>query len=68
VTSAEKYKTLNREKRSEECEDMKYQKVKEKLKKEYTIRLRLILKSQLNAKNKITEIEELGVQVLEIQF
>ena len=47
---------------------MKYQKVKEKLKKEYTIRLRLILKSQLNAKNKITEIEELGVQVLEIQF
>jgi hypothetical protein len=30
--------------------------VKERLKKEYTGRLRMILKSKLNAKNKITTI------------
>jgi hypothetical protein len=33
-----------------------YQKRKESLKKKYTKRLRFILKSELNAKNKITAI------------
>jgi hypothetical protein len=41
---------------SEESEGMQHQKVKERLKEDYVMRLRKILKSQLNAKNKITEI------------
>jgi hypothetical protein len=41
---------------SEESEGMQHQKVKERLKKDYIMRLRMILKSQLNYKNKITEI------------
>jgi hypothetical protein len=36
--------------------------VKERLKKDYAMRLRMILISQLNAKNEITETEELDVQ------
>jgi hypothetical protein len=38
--------------------------MKERLKKEYTRRLRMILKSELNAKNKITAIGTLAVPVL----
>jgi hypothetical protein len=49
---------------SEEGEGMRRQKVKERLKNKYTLRLRMILKSKLNAKNKITGIEEFDVQVL----
>jgi hypothetical protein len=41
---------------SEESEGMQHQKVKERLKKDSAMRLRMILISQLNAKNKITEI------------
>jgi hypothetical protein len=38
--------------------------MKERLKKKYTRRLRMILKSELNTKNKITAIETLSVPVL----
>jgi len=37
--------------------------MKERLKKEYTSRLRMILKSGLNAKNKITAIGALAAPV-----
>ena len=39
-----------------ESEKMPNQQMKERLKKEYTRRLRMILKSELNVKNKITAI------------
>jgi hypothetical protein len=42
--------------------------MKERLKKEYTRRLRMILKSELNAKNKITAIGALAVPVLRYSF
>jgi hypothetical protein len=42
--------------------------MKERLKKEYTRRLRMILKSELNAKNKITAIGALAVPVLRYRF
>jgi hypothetical protein len=38
--------------------------MKERLKKEYTMRLRMILKSELNAKNKIIAIGALPIPVL----
>jgi len=38
--------------------------MKERLKKEYTRRLRMILKSELHAKDKIREIGALAVPVL----
>jgi hypothetical protein len=38
--------------------------MKERLKEEYTRRLRMILKFELNAKNKITGIGEIAVTVL----
>jgi len=41
--------------------------MKENLKQEYSRRLRLILKSELNARNKIAAIGALAVRV-EIQF
>lgn len=53
---------------SEESEGMQHQKVKERLKEDYVMRLRKILKSQLNAKNKITEIWQLDFQVLRYSF
>jgi hypothetical protein len=37
--------------------------MKERLQKEYTRRLRMILKSELNAKNKITAIGALAIPV-----
>jgi len=43
---------------------MQHQQMKERLKKKYTRRLSMILKSDLNAKNKITAIGALAVPVL----
>ena len=48
----------------EESEDVQHQETKERLKKEYTKRLRMILKSELHAKSKITAIGALAVPVL----
>jgi hypothetical protein len=42
--------------------------MKESLKKEYTRRLRMILKSELNAKNKITAVGVLAIPVLKYSF
>ena len=42
----------------------KHQQMKERLKQEYSRRLRIILKSELNARNKITAIAALAVPVL----
>jgi hypothetical protein len=42
--------------------------MKERLKEEYTWRLRMILKSELNAKNKITATGTLAVPVLRYSF
>ena len=42
--------------------------MKEKLKNEYTGRLRIILKSELRAKSKITTIGTLAVLVLRYSF
>jgi len=51
----------------EEIEDTQHQKMKESLKRVYNRRLRMILKSELKARNKITAIGALAVPVL-IQF
>jgi hypothetical protein len=48
----------------EETEGIQHQQMKERLKKEYTWRIYMILKSELNAKNKITGIGALAVPVL----
>jgi hypothetical protein len=48
----------------EESEGTQLQQMKEILKKEYNIRLRVILKYELNTKNKITAIGALAVPVL----
>ena len=42
--------------------------MKERMNKEYTTRLRMMLKTELNAKNKITAIEALAVPVLRYSF
>jgi hypothetical protein len=42
--------------------------MKERFKKEYTKRLRMILTSDLDAKNKITAIVALAVQALRYSF
>jgi hypothetical protein len=41
---------------TEETEDIQHQQMKGRLKKEYSRRLRMVLKSELNARNKITAI------------
>jgi hypothetical protein len=48
----------------EGSEGIQHQQMKERLKQEYIRRLRMILKSELNAKNKITAIGALAVPVL----
>jgi hypothetical protein len=53
---------------AEESDGIQHQQMKERLKKEYTRRLRMILKSGLNAKNKITAIGTLAVPVLRYSF
>jgi hypothetical protein len=51
-----------------ESDGIQHQQMKERLKKEYTRRLRMILKSELNSKNKITAIGTLAVPVLRYSF
>jgi len=48
----------------EEIEGLQHQQMKERLKQEYRRRLRMILKSELNARNKITAIGALVSLVL----
>ena len=52
----------------EESEGIQHQQMKERLKQEYSIRLRMVLKSELNARNKITAIGALAVAVLRYSF
>ena len=52
----------------EESEGIQHQQMKERLKQEYSRRLRMILKSELNARNKITAIRTLAVPVLRYSF
>jgi len=54
--------------RIEESEGIQHQQMKERLKQEYSRRSRMILKSELNARNKITAIGALAVQVLRYSF
>ena len=53
---------------TEESESMQHQQMKEILKKEYIVGLRMTLKSELNAKNKTTAIGALVVPVLRHSF
>ena len=52
----------------EESESVQHKKMKERLKQEYRRRLRMIQKSELNARNKITAIGALAVSVLRYSF
>jgi hypothetical protein len=52
----------------QEGEDIQHQQMKEGLKQKYNKRLRMILKSELNARNKITAIGALAVPVLRYSF
>jgi len=52
----------------EESEGTQHQQMKERLKQEYRRRLRIILKSELNVKNKITAIGALAAPVLRYSF
>jgi hypothetical protein len=54
--------------RIEESEGIQNQETKERLKKGCSRRLRMILKSKLNAKNKITAIGPLAVRILRYSF
>jgi hypothetical protein len=53
---------------TEENEGIQHQKMKANLKKGYTRRLKLILTSELNDKNKITAIGALAIPVLRYSF
>ena len=52
---------------TEESEGI-HQRMKKRLQKDYTRRLRMIMKSGLNAKNKITAIGALSVRILRCSF
>ena len=52
----------------EESEGIQHQQMKERLKQEYSRRLRMILKSELNARNKITATGALAVPVFRYSF
>jgi ElaB/YqjD/DUF883 family membrane-anchored ribosome-binding protein len=52
----------------EESEGIQHQQMKERLKQEYRRRLRMILKSELNARNKITATGALAVPVVRCSF
>jgi len=52
----------------EESEGIQHQQMKERLKQEYSRRLRMILKFELNARNKITAIGALAVPGLRYSF
>ena len=64
LEQGKKYKYLG----IEESEGIQHKKMKEILKQEYNRRLRMILKSELNARNKITAIGALAVPVLRYSF
>ena len=51
-----------------ESESIQYKQMKEGMKKEYTRRLRMILKSKLNAKNKITAVGALALPLVRYSF
>ena len=53
---------------TEENEGIQHQQMKVRLKQEYSRRLRMIMKSELKARNKITAIGALGVPVLRYSF
>jgi hypothetical protein len=53
---------------NEECEGIQHQQIKERLRQEYRRRLRMILKSELNARNNITATGALAVPVLRCSF
>jgi hypothetical protein len=53
---------------TEESDGIQHQQMKERLKKEYIRRLSMILKSELNAKHKITAIGALAVPLLRYSF
>jgi hypothetical protein len=52
----------------EESEGIQHQQMKDRLKQDYTRRSRMILKSELHARNKITAIGALAVPVLRYSF
>jgi hypothetical protein len=53
---------------TEESEGIQHQQMKDRLKQEYNRRLRIVLKSKLNARNKITAIGALAVPILRYSF
>ena len=53
---------------TEESEGIQHQQMKERLKQEYSRRLRMILKPELNARNKIKAIGALEGPSIEVQF
>jgi len=53
---------------TEEGEGIQHQQMKARLKQEYNRRLRMILKSELNARNEITATGALAVPVLRYNF
>jgi hypothetical protein len=52
----------------EESECIQHQQMKDRLKQEYNSRVRMVLKSELNARNKITAVGALAVPVLRYSF
>ena len=64
VEQGKTYKYLG----TEESEVIKHQQMKERLKQEHSRRLRMIMKTELNARNKITAIRALAVPVLRYSF
>ena len=60
LDQAETYKCLG----MEEGEGVQHHKMKVKIKKEYKRRIKLVLKSELNARNKIAAINTLAVPVI----
>jgi predicted neutral ceramidase superfamily lipid hydrolase len=52
----------------EENEGIQHQQMKDRLKQEYNRRLRMVLKSELNARNKITAVGALAVLLLRYTF
>ena len=48
----------------DENDGIQYSKMKEKIRKEYTKRVRLILRTELNGRNKVQAINSLAVSVI----
>jgi hypothetical protein len=72
LTITEKYKSWNGKTYkylgTEESEGIQHQQMKDRLKQEYNRSLIMVLKSELNARNKITAIGALAVPVLRYSF